>query len=63
VCSSDLQPGRVVGQSDAQGNDPTSDPVTPAMVGTTMLDQLGISTEQRARLRVLPEGKLIEQLL
>ncbi len=58
-----IQPGRVIGESDSHGNDPLSDPVTPLMVGTTMLDQLGIHSEQRARLRVLPGGTLIDQLL
>jgi hypothetical protein len=58
-----IQPGIVVGESDSQGNDPLSDPITPATVGTTILDQLGIHSEQRANLRVLPGGKLIEPLL
>ena len=58
-----IQPGIVVGESDSQGNDPLADPITPTTVGTTILDQLGIHSEQRASLRVLPGGKLIEPLL
>ena len=58
-----VQPGRAVGQSDARGYDPVTDPVTPAMVGTTILELAGITSEQRARLGVLQEGRAIEELL
>lgn len=58
-----IQAGIVVGESDSHGNDPVGDPVNPLMVGTTMLDQLGIHSEQREQMRVLPGGRLIEELL
>ena len=34
-----VQPGRMIGESDARGEYPVSDPITPAMVGTTILEQ------------------------
>ena len=46
-----VQPGRTIGESDARGEHPATDPITPAMVGTTMLEQSGISSATRAELR------------
>jgi uncharacterized protein (DUF1501 family) len=57
-----VQPGRVIGESDPRGEYPVSRPITPAMVGTTMLDRLGITTELRAELGVLREGRVIDEL-
>jgi hypothetical protein len=48
--------------SDARSEHPASDPITPAMVGTTMLEQSGISSATRAELRVLAEGRAIHKL-
>ena len=39
-----VQPGRTIGESDARGENPVTDPITPAMVGTTILEQTGISS-------------------
>lgn len=58
-----VQPGRIVGASDDLAYDPVTDPVTPEMVGTTMLELAGVSTEKRAELRVLPNGRPIDGLL
>jgi hypothetical protein len=57
-----VEPGRTIGESDARGEHPVSDPITPAMVGTTMLEQSGISSTIRAELRVLTEGRVIHEL-
>jgi len=57
-----VQPGRVVGQSDPRGEFPVSKPVTPAMVGATILDRMGITTEMRAELGVLRDGTVIDEL-
>ncbi len=57
-----VQPGRVIGESDARGEYPASDPITPAMVGTTILEQSGISSAARAELRVLAGGRVIHEL-
>lgn len=58
-----IEPGRVVGESDANGEHPLTDPVEPAMVGTTMLDLAGVRSADRARLKVLQGGRLIDGLL
>jgi hypothetical protein len=57
-----VQPGRVIGESDPRGEYPVSRPITPAMVGTTILDRLGVTTELRAELGVLQEGRVIDEL-
>lgn len=56
-------PGRVVGASDRYGEFPVNDPVTPATVGTTILELSGISAAERAQLRVLEQGRVIHDLL
>ena len=56
-------PGQVIGQSDRQGGDALTSPVTPDMVATTMLQQSGIGTEQRAELRLFPDSHVIKELV
>ena len=58
-----VQPDRVIGKSDPQGEHPATDPITPAMVGTTVLELAGIDTATRARMRVLEGGRVIDGLL
>ena len=58
-----LPVGRVIGSSDRLASDPRGDPVTPLMVGTTIMELAGIDTQTRAELRVLPGGKVIDGLL
>lgn len=58
-----VQPGRAIGESDPRGEYPATEPITPAMVGTTILEQLGITTATRAQYRVLEGGRVIEGLL
>ncbi len=58
-----VQPGRVVGESDRRGEFPATEPITPAMVGTTMLDLAGVDSAARAQLRVLEGGRVIHELL
>lgn len=57
-----VQPGRVVGESDAHGEHPATEPITPAMVGTTMLELAGVGSPDRAALRVLEQGRVIHEL-
>ncbi len=57
-----VRAGHVIGESDARGEHPASDSITPAMVGTTILDRLGISSAERAELRVLVSGRVIDEL-
>jgi uncharacterized protein (DUF1501 family) len=58
-----VQPGRVVGESDRRGEEPLTDPITPAMVGTTILELAGVSSQARSELGVLPGGRVIHELL
>ncbi|OAI49917.1 hypothetical protein AYO44_18245, partial [Planctomycetaceae bacterium SCGC AG-212-F19] len=43
-----IEPGRVIGESDRTGSDPITEPVTPEMMGTTMLELAGVSSQPRA---------------
>jgi hypothetical protein len=58
-----IRPGRVIGESDALGEHPLTDPITPAMVGTTLLELCGVNTQARAELQVLAEGRTIGGLV
>ena len=58
-----IQPGRVVGSSDARGYDPVTGGIGPERVGATLLDRAGIASAQRAALRILPDAQPIEGLL
>jgi hypothetical protein len=58
-----VQPGRVIGESDPRGEHPATEPITPAMVGTTMLELAGVNAAARAGLKVLEGGRLIDGLL
>ena len=58
-----VQPGRVIGASDKLGEEPLTDPVTPLMVGTTILELAGVGTQARAELRILQGGRVIHELL
>jgi hypothetical protein len=58
-----VQPGRVIGESDARGEHPRTNPITPEMVGTTILELAGVGTQQRAEFRVLEGGRVIDELL
>lgn len=58
-----LPVGRVLGSSDRLGGEPRGDPVTPLMVGTTIMELAGIDAQARAELGVLRDGKVIDGLL
>jgi hypothetical protein len=58
-----IQPGRAIGESDARGEHPLTDPITPEMVGTTVLHLAGVSSQQRAELKVIEGGHVIDELL
>jgi len=57
-----VQGGRVVGETDAMGGQPVTEPITPLMVGTTIAEVAGIDAEARAKLSVLPGGRVIHEL-
>jgi len=56
-------PGQVLGQSDERAYAAVTEPITPEMVVTTMLQQAGVDTESRAELRVFEEGRVIDGLV
>ncbi len=56
-----VRPGRVVGESDGRGQAPITEAVTPAMVGTTLLEAVGVDSQARAELQVLPGGRVIHE--
>jgi hypothetical protein len=58
-----VQPGRAVGESDPRGEHPATEPVTPAMVGATLLELAGVSSAARSQLKVLEKGRVIHELL
>jgi hypothetical protein len=58
-----IQPGRVIGESDPLGEHPLTNPITPCMVGTTMLELAGMGTADRAAMKVLEEGQVIDALI
>jgi uncharacterized protein (DUF1501 family) len=58
-----LAGGRVVGESDARGEEPLTEPITPAMVGATLLELAGIGSQARAELGVLGGGRVLHELL
>ncbi|MFP6577098.1 MAG: DUF1501 domain-containing protein, partial [Pirellulaceae bacterium] len=57
-----IEPGRVIGESDARGEDPVTDPITPLMAGTTVAELCGVTAQQRAEMQVLDGGKVIGEL-
>ena len=54
--------GAVIGDSDKTGSAPLTEPVTPAMVGATMMEMSGVDAQARAEFRVLPDTRVIHEL-
>jgi len=55
--------GQVVGMSDRRAEHPLTNPLPPAMVGTTILEKMGISGQQRAELNVLQDSHVFDPLM
>ena len=58
-----IEPGRCIGESDEKGERPVTRPITPLMAGTTIAELCGVGAQQRAELKVLDGGSVIEELL
>ena len=58
-----IQGGRVIGESDRTGSEPITDPITPDMVGTTMMERTVVTSAARAEFRGLPGGRPIDELV
>jgi len=54
--------GAVIGESDKTAAAPITEPITPGMVGATILELAGIDAQARAELRVLPDTRVIHEL-
>jgi hypothetical protein len=57
-----VQGGRIVGETDANGAEPVSRPITPLMVGTTIAEAAGLDAQARAELGVLVGGQVVHEL-
>jgi uncharacterized protein (DUF1501 family) len=58
-----VKPGRVIGTSDAKAAHPVDSPLTPADLNATVLQQVGLTSEQVAGIGLTPAGKAIDELL
>jgi uncharacterized protein (DUF1501 family) len=58
-----IKPGWVIGESDRLGEHPTTDPISPLMVGTTICELAGVDTQARAEMNVLSGGKVIDGIV
>jgi len=58
-----VEPGRVIGSSDRLAAQPTGNPITPLMVGTTISHLCGMDAQARAEMNVLSGGEVIDALL
>jgi len=55
--------GGAIGQSDKLGEHPLTTPITPLMVGTTITELAGLTTQDRAELNVLSGGTVIDEFV
>ncbi|MCA9264316.1 MAG: DUF1501 domain-containing protein, partial [Planctomycetales bacterium] len=58
-----IRGGRVIGATDRTGAEPTTEPVTSLMVGTTIAEACGMNSQTRAEMHVLKDGRIIDGLL
>jgi Protein of unknown function (DUF1501) len=63
VAGGGVRGGRVIGASDARGERPNEQPLTPADLAATVQRCVGITSEQAQTLNVTSGGKVIEELL
>ncbi len=54
--------GRVIGTSDAKAAKPADTPLTPADLNATVLQQVGLTSEQVTGIGLTPTGRVIEEL-
>lgn len=58
-----VRAGMALGESDRIGAEPVTEPITPSMMGATMLELAGVGSVARAELRVLGEGRVLHELV
>jgi hypothetical protein len=57
-----IQGGQVLGASDGKGEYPADHPVSPADLGATMLDHLGVTVSDMTGAGLTPIGRALEEL-
>ena len=57
-----VQSGIVIGESDKHGEVPASSPITTLQVGTTIAELAGVGPKERAEMKVLDGGSVINEL-
>lgn len=62
VAGGGLKPGRVVGVSDARAERPAARPLTPADLGATIHQAIGVTSEQSQSLGLATGGEVIHEL-
>jgi uncharacterized protein (DUF1501 family) len=62
VAGGGIKGGRVIGTSDAKAAKPADTPLTPADLNATVLNQVGLTSEQITGLGLVPMGRVIEEL-
>lgn len=63
VAGGGVKGGRVIGTSDAKASKPADIPLTPADLHATVLERVGLTSEQVTGLGLTPNGRVIEELL
>jgi hypothetical protein len=62
VAGGGVKGGRVIGTSDAKAARPIDTPITPADLNATVLQQVGLTSEQVTGIGLTPTGRAIEEL-
>ena len=62
VAGGGVRGGRVIGTSDAKAAKPADTPLTPVDLNATVLNQVGLTSEQITGLGLIPAGRVIEEL-
>ncbi|HEV3435948.1 MAG TPA: DUF1501 domain-containing protein [Gemmata sp.] len=62
VAGGGVKGGRVIGTSDAKAAQPADTPLTPADLNATVLQQVGLTSEQVTGIGLTPTGRVIEEL-
>ncbi|MDY3563829.1 DUF1501 domain-containing protein [Gemmata sp. JC673] len=63
VAGGGVRGGRFVGTSDARAAKPADTPLSPVDLNATVLNQIGLTSEQLTGLGLAPVGRVIEELL
>ncbi|MFO0823802.1 MAG: DUF1501 domain-containing protein [Gemmataceae bacterium] len=58
-----MKGGRVIGTSDAKAAHPVDSPLTPADLNATVIQQVGLTSEQVTGIGLTPTGRAIDELL